>query len=115
MWHLKTSSEVERQKWITTLELARAGKPNLDGGSGQDNTDSDSDDDESQGPDLKQLQAKLVDLQTCHDLIKKHQTSLQRVINDLGEHKVHVSLTDLVSLVQTMMCHAHCRKSQPCS
>ena len=35
VWHLKTSSEVERQKWITTLELARAGKPNLDGGSGQ--------------------------------------------------------------------------------
>jgi len=85
VWHLKTSSEVERQKWITTLELARAGKPNLDGGSGQDNTDSDSDDDESQGPDLKQLQAKLVDLQTCHDLIKKHQTSLQRVINDLDD------------------------------
>ena len=92
MWHLKTSSEVERQKWITTLELARAGKPNLDGGSGQDNTDSDSDDDEGQGPDLKQLQAKLVDLQTCHDLIKKHQTSLQRVINDLGKKFSRVSV-----------------------
>ena len=53
----------------------------------QDNTDSDSDDEDeaNQGPDLKQLQAKLVDLQTCHDLIKKHQSSLQRVINDLGK------------------------------
>ena len=38
---------------------------------------------------MKQLQAKLVDLQTCHDLIKKHQTSLQRVINDLGDFLLH--------------------------
>ena len=92
MWHLKTSSEVERQKWITTLELARAGKPNLDGGSGQDNTDSDSDEDDGeQGPDLRVLQSKLVDLQTCHDLIKKHQSSLQRVINDLGEASLEYS------------------------
>lgn len=84
VWHLKTTTEVERQRWITTLELARAGKPNLE--SGTDNTDSDSDeDDPNHGPDLKQLQSKLEDLQTCHDLIKKHSTSLSRVVNDLGK------------------------------
>jgi hypothetical protein len=84
VWHLKTTTEVERQRWITTLELARAGKPNLE--SGTDNTDSDSDeDDPNQGPDLKQLQSKLEDLQTCHDLIKKHSTSLSRVVNDLDD------------------------------
>ena len=65
------------------MELARAGKPNLE--SGTDHTDSDSDeDDPNHGPDLKQLQSKLEDLQTCHDLIKKHSTSLSRVGNDLG-------------------------------
>ena len=76
---------MERQRWITTLELARAGKPNLD--CGTDGTDTESDEDEGQhGPDLKSLYSKLEDLQTCHDLIKKHSASLQRVVNDLGIH-----------------------------
>lgn len=39
IWHLKTGTEVERQRWITTLELARAGKPNLEQ---NDHTDSES-------------------------------------------------------------------------
>lgn len=84
VWHLKTGTEVERQRWITTLELARAGKPNLD--CGTDGTDTESDEDEGQhGPDLKSLYSKLEDLQTCHDLIKKHSASLQRVVNDLDD------------------------------
>ena len=51
-----------------------------------DPTDSESEAEESHsGPDLRSLYAKLEDLQTCHDLIKKHASSLQRVVTDLDD------------------------------
>ncbi|CBY40291.1 unnamed protein product, partial [Oikopleura dioica] len=37
-WHLKATSEVERQRWIHGLELARAGQPRFS----EEQTDSDS-------------------------------------------------------------------------
>ena len=42
-------------------------------------------DEVNSGPDLRSLYAKLEDLQTCHDLIKKHAASLQRVVSDLDD------------------------------
>ena len=84
-WHLKAQSEVERQRWIHGLELARAGQPRFS----EDQTDSDSEGDDGSSPgdgaDLKQISNKLNDLKTCHDLIKKHASSLQRVIADMDK------------------------------
>lgn len=80
-FHLKAGSEVERQKWVTALELAKTKAITL--------LESDDDDDIIQ-PDkgelqntLKALAAKIDDLKTCNDLITKHGAALQRALVDL--------------------------------
>jgi len=83
-WHLKATSEVERQRWIHGLELARAGQPRFS----EEQTDSDSEGEDGSSPDgadLKQIANKLNDLKTCHELIKKHASSLQRVMADMDK------------------------------
>lgn len=81
-FHLKASSEVERQQWVTALELAKA----------KAITTLESDEEEVPGeqPDknelqqtLKTLSTKLEDIQTCSELLTKHQTALQRTLGDL--------------------------------
>jgi len=60
-WHLKATSEVERQRWIHGLELARAGQPRFS----EEQTDSDSEGEDGSSPDgadLKQIANKLNDL-----------------------------------------------------
>lgn len=85
-FHLKASSEVERQKWVTSLELAKAKAIRL--------TESD-DDEEYDLPFhssnneiqavLKTLSAKLEDLNTCNELIIKHGAALQRSLGELEQ------------------------------
>ena len=86
--------QVERQRWVTALELAKAkaiqrmeseddeSSGGILGGSGLSH---DLDDDRGQEIDkieliniVKLLGSKLEDLQTCHDLIVKHGLALQR-------------------------------------
>ncbi|XP_037775392.1 oxysterol-binding protein 1-like, partial [Penaeus monodon] len=71
-FHLKASSEVERQKWVTALELAKSKAIRQ-----LESEDEDEEDVSESGRDdvsntLKVLTAKLEDLRTCHDLIMKH-------------------------------------------
>lgn len=85
-FHLKASSEVERQKWVTSLELAKAKAIRM--------TESD-DDEEYDLPFhadkneiqavLKTLSAKLEDLNTCNELIIKHGAALQRSLSELEQ------------------------------
>jgi len=101
-FHLRACSEVERQRWVTALELAKAKAIQR----------MESEDDESilMGPNgpmgceimqdldgemvheidkveitnvVKLLGSKLEDLQTCHDLIVKHGLALQRSLGEL--------------------------------
>ncbi|KAK1140172.1 oxysterol-binding protein 1 isoform X1 [Acipenser oxyrinchus oxyrinchus] len=90
-YHLKASSEVERQRWITALELAKAKAVRMQ-------AESDDSSDEapvsSQGDKsefhsiLRTLTCKVEDLSTCHDLIGKHGAALQRSLSELESLKL---------------------------
>lgn len=92
-FHLKASSEVERQRWITALELAKAKASRMldtDDSSEEDNADGMATDfvgTDSERNDvritLKSLGSKLDDLATCNDLISKHGGALQRALAEL--------------------------------
>nr|XP_033812632.1 oxysterol-binding protein 2 isoform X1 [Geotrypetes seraphini] len=85
-YHLKASSEVERQRWVTALELAKAKAirmmNNQSDDSGDEDISSQSDKNELQST-LKSLANKLDDLSTCNDLIAKHGAALQRSLSEL--------------------------------
>lgn len=77
-FHLKAHSEVERQRWVTALELAKSKAVTL--------LESDDDEDLVQPEKgelqstLKTLSSKLEDLKTCNDLITKHGSALQKAL-----------------------------------
>ncbi|XP_034750465.1 oxysterol-binding protein 1 isoform X4 [Etheostoma cragini] len=92
-YHLKASSEVERQRWITALELAKAKAVRM-----QAESDDSGDDCPSVPPTsgqgggcrnleiqstLRTLGSKVEDLNTCNDLIVKHGSALQRSLSEL--------------------------------
>uniref|UniRef100_A0A671L960 Oxysterol-binding protein n=1 Tax=Sinocyclocheilus anshuiensis TaxID=1608454 RepID=A0A671L960_9TELE len=90
-YHLKASSEVERQRWITALELAKAKAFRM-----QAESDDSGDDSTSPGAGqgagsrnsevqstLRTLGSKVEDLSTCNDLIAKHGSALQRSLSEL--------------------------------
>ncbi|XP_037620516.1 oxysterol-binding protein 1-like isoform X7 [Sebastes umbrosus] len=92
-YHLKASSEVERQRWITALELAKAKAVHM-----QAESDDSGDDCPAAPPSagqgggcrnleiqstLRTLGSKVEDLNTCNDLIVKHGSALQRSLSEL--------------------------------
>uniref|UniRef100_H2LQE0 Oxysterol-binding protein n=1 Tax=Oryzias latipes TaxID=8090 RepID=H2LQE0_ORYLA len=89
-YHLKASTEVERQRWVTALELAKAKAIRMmNDQSGDEEPTSQSDRSELQGT-LKLLVSKLDDLSTCNDLIAKHGAALQRSLTELEGLKVTI-------------------------
>ncbi|CAK8694475.1 unnamed protein product [Clavelina lepadiformis] len=99
-FHLKASSEIERQRWITALELAKAKASRMmenDESSDEDggmvivdtppNGDLVNQVNQSVDSDLRStlrlLASKLDDLATCNDLISKHGGTLQRSLAEL--------------------------------
>ncbi|KAK1792211.1 hypothetical protein P4O66_012167 [Electrophorus voltai] len=92
-YHLKASTEVERQRWVTALELAKAKAIRMvndqSDDSGEEEPTSRSDRSELQGA-LKTLASKLDDLCTCNDLIAKHGAALQRSLSELEALRVLV-------------------------
>uniref|UniRef100_A0A3Q2ZUS7 Oxysterol-binding protein n=1 Tax=Kryptolebias marmoratus TaxID=37003 RepID=A0A3Q2ZUS7_KRYMA len=78
-YHLKASSEVERQRWITALELAKAKAVHMQAESGEGGGCRNS---EIQST-LRTLSSKVEDLSTCNDLIVKHGSALQRSLSEL--------------------------------
>jgi len=98
-FHLKTPNEIERQRWITALELAKAKAIRA--------LDSEEDGfDEEEEPDkgdiqavISTLNAKLEDLQTCHDLIAKHASTLHRSLADLEGSESAQEVTTKVKMV----------------
>uniref|UniRef100_A0A8B9YY97 Oxysterol-binding protein n=1 Tax=Buteo japonicus TaxID=224669 RepID=A0A8B9YY97_9AVES len=89
-YHLKANSEVERQRWVTALELAKAKaipRSLCENDSGDEEPASQSDKSELHGT-LKTLSSKLEDLSTCNDLIAKHGAALQRSLSELENLKL---------------------------
>uniref|UniRef100_A0A8C5GPQ6 Oxysterol-binding protein n=1 Tax=Gouania willdenowi TaxID=441366 RepID=A0A8C5GPQ6_GOUWI len=74
-YHLKASCEVERQRWITALELAKAKAANMQADGAAQNSEVQS--------ALRTLGSKVEDLTTCNDLISKHGSALQRSLTEL--------------------------------
>ncbi|XP_074547010.1 oxysterol-binding protein 1-like isoform X2 [Halichoeres trimaculatus] len=95
-YHLKANSEIERQRWITALELAKAkaymppesddsgddcpAVPPTSGQGGGRNSEVQS--------TLRTLNSKVEDLTTCNDLIVKHGSALQRSLSELETIRV---------------------------
>lgn len=83
VWHLRAGSEIERQRWVTALELAKA-KAIKNLGS-DDDSDSDMDDEIN----IKAISTKLEDLTTCNNLVSSHGGSLQKAISDFTDNPHH--------------------------
>uniref|UniRef100_A0A3Q3ECC8 Oxysterol-binding protein n=1 Tax=Labrus bergylta TaxID=56723 RepID=A0A3Q3ECC8_9LABR len=89
-YHLKASTEVERQRWVTALELAKAKAIRMmNDQSGKGTLQRAATYIESLST-LKILVSKLDDLSTCNDLIAKHGAALQRSLSELEGLKVPV-------------------------
>ncbi|XP_022252408.1 oxysterol-binding protein 1-like [Limulus polyphemus] len=86
-FHLKATNEIERQRWVTALELAKARAIRITESEDEEDYDlvpTQSDKNELQTM-LKLLSAKLEDLTTCNNLIIKHGTALQRSLTELEQ------------------------------
>uniref|UniRef100_A0A8C7Z296 Oxysterol-binding protein n=1 Tax=Oryzias sinensis TaxID=183150 RepID=A0A8C7Z296_9TELE len=109
IYHLKASSEVERQRWITALELAKANAANM-----QDESDDSGDDCSTLAPvpgqgggcrnselqsTLRTLNSKVEDLSTCNDLIVKHGSALQRSLSELEGLRVGADMGEKIRQV----------------
>ncbi|GCC35094.1 hypothetical protein chiPu_0013574, partial [Chiloscyllium punctatum] len=90
-YHLKASSEVERQHWVTALELAKSKAirmmNNQSDDSGDEEPTSQSDKSELHTT-LRTLASKLDDLSQCNELISKHGAALQRSLSELENLKL---------------------------
>ncbi|XP_037366794.1 oxysterol-binding protein 2 isoform X2 [Talpa occidentalis] len=102
-YHLKANSEVERQQWITALELAKAKAVRMM----SSNSDDSGDDEETASPTdkselyhtIKNLSLKLDDLSTCNDLIAKHGAALQRSLTELDGLKIPAESSEKLKVV----------------
>ncbi|PIO34227.1 hypothetical protein AB205_0185000 [Aquarana catesbeiana] len=100
-YHLKASSEVERQRWITALELAKARAVKMQAesdDSGDENPSSQADKAEIHST-LRALSGKVEDLGTCNDLIAKHGTALQRSLSELESLRLPQDSSDKIKQV----------------
>eukprot|EP00092_Neocalanus_flemingeri_P030355 GFUD01032953.1.p1 GENE.GFUD01032953.1~~GFUD01032953.1.p1 ORF type:complete len:811 (+),score=205.19 GFUD01032953.1:488-2920(+) len=87
-FHLRASSEVERQKWVTALELAKAKAIQMMESDEEDEGDQEFPVEISKQELLNAVRGmsnKLEDLRTCNDLIVKHGHALQRSVSDLEQ------------------------------
>uniref|UniRef100_A0A8C6WSN3 Oxysterol-binding protein n=1 Tax=Neogobius melanostomus TaxID=47308 RepID=A0A8C6WSN3_9GOBI len=110
-YHLKASCEVERQRWITALELAKAKAADMQ----QESDDSGDDFSPSSHPAipgqgsasqnsevqsaLRTLGSKVEDLSTCNDLISKHGSALQRSLSELDSLRLSGEAGDKIRQV----------------
>jgi len=109
-FHLKANHEVERQRWITALELAKAKLVSwCNEGSSDDEGSMDEHDKNDRGSigvqendiitSLKALSTKLDDLQTYNDLITKQGNALQKAVTELEITGTNESGDDSASLL----------------
>uniref|UniRef100_A0A669QZB9 Oxysterol-binding protein n=1 Tax=Phasianus colchicus TaxID=9054 RepID=A0A669QZB9_PHACC len=99
-YHLKASSEVERQRWVTALELAKAKAVKMleESDDSGDESVSQTDKTELQST-LRTLSSKVEDLSTCNDLIAKHGTALQRSLSELESLRLPADSTEKIKQV----------------
>ena len=120
-YHLRAASEVERQHWVTVLELAKTKA--LQRMVSEDDRDVDTEDGEAAAEGdidkqeltnvVKFLSSKLEDLRTCHTLVDKHRHALQHSLSelevsgnasghDIAVNKESISFKDLGMKIKTV-------------
>ncbi|XP_068191026.1 oxysterol-binding protein 2 [Antennarius striatus] len=100
-YHLKATSEGECQRWVSTLQQAKANACQLmhhSDDSGDEGLESQEDRALTPGV-LKTLARKLDDLSTCNELIGKHGAALQRSLSELEELQGSADNRDKVKTV----------------
>ncbi|XP_068158031.1 oxysterol-binding protein 1 [Drosophila tropicalis] len=99
-FHIKAATEVERQSWVTALELAKA-KAIRDIESEEEEAEETAQVVPSQEINtvVRDLTERLENMRTCYDLITKHGAALQRALNDLesNEEESLASRTKIVN------------------
>ncbi|KAG7206042.1 hypothetical protein KM043_003443 [Ampulex compressa] len=99
-FHIKAATEIERQQWVTALELAKAKAIQAV----ESEEEEEYQDNDSQKPEqvsiIKDLTQRLEELQACNELISKRGTLLQRALKDL-EDMEHPS-PELAAKVKTV-------------
>ncbi|XP_030625250.1 oxysterol-binding protein 2 isoform X2 [Chanos chanos] len=100
-YHLKATSEVECQRWVSALRQAKANANQImlhSDDSGDEGHLTQSDRALTQGV-LKTLASKLDDLSTCNELIGKHGAALQRSLSELEDLRTPTDGTDKLKAV----------------
>nr|XP_050848076.1 oxysterol-binding protein 1 isoform X1 [Vespula vulgaris]XP_050848077.1 oxysterol-binding protein 1 isoform X1 [Vespula vulgaris] len=100
-FHIKAATEVERQQWVTALELAKAKAIQAVESDEEEEEYQDNDNQKAeQGTAVKDLSQRLEDLQTCNDLIAKRGSILQRALNEL--ETLEPLYPDLITKIKTV-------------
>uniref|UniRef100_A0A1I8MC37 Oxysterol-binding protein n=1 Tax=Musca domestica TaxID=7370 RepID=A0A1I8MC37_MUSDO len=83
-FHIKTANEVERQSWVTALELAKVKAIRaMESEEEEEEKTSQVVPSQEITTVLRDLTDRLESLRTCYDLINKHGVALQGALNDL--------------------------------
>ncbi|XP_055700325.1 oxysterol-binding protein 1 isoform X1 [Phlebotomus papatasi] len=83
-FHIKAANEVERQSWVTALELAKAKAiRTMESEEEEEDNNALAIPSEELNVVIRDLTARLENLKTCYDLISKHGSALQRALADL--------------------------------
>ncbi|KAK2587461.1 hypothetical protein KPH14_003169 [Odynerus spinipes] len=100
-FHIKAATEVERQQWVTALELAKAKAIQA---VESDEEEEEYQDNDNQKPEqasaIKDLSQRLQDLQAFNDLIVKRGFTLQRALNEL--ETLEPSCPDLTAKIKAV-------------
>ncbi|XP_065078582.1 oxysterol-binding protein 1 isoform X2 [Ochlerotatus camptorhynchus] len=83
-FHIKAGNEVERQSWVTALELAKAKAIRaMESDDEEEETAANTIPSEELILVVRELTVRLENLKTCYDLITKHGAALQRALSEL--------------------------------
>lgn len=83
-FHIKAANEVERQSWVTALELAKAKAIRaMESDDEEEETAANTIPSEELNLVVRELTVRLENLKTCYDLITKHGAALQRALSEL--------------------------------
>ncbi|KAH8311753.1 hypothetical protein KR044_007897, partial [Drosophila immigrans] len=99
-FHIKAANEVERQSWVTALELAKVRAIRA-----MESEEEEAEETAQVVPSqeinavMRDLSERLENMRTCYDLITKHGAALQRALNDLdiNEEESMASRTKIVN------------------
>ncbi|XP_055530806.1 oxysterol-binding protein 1 [Wyeomyia smithii] len=97
-FHIKAANEVERQSWVTALELAKAKAIRaMESDEEEEDTAANTIPSEELILVVRELTLRLENLKTCYDLITKHGTALQRALSELESGEDLPGKTKIVS------------------